>query len=451
MDITIQNNLLTALNNTKVTIQSASPNIDCISDPQALYGTLASGAVATNPSGDRFTFHVAPAVTCTDFQNPPSAQFIVTISGDGLDGSATLQSFVVAVDLDATASGGAYTLTQNFAANPGWATGTTPDDTGTCAPAYLNEFHWCAACGNGGGGYGAWVGNSPFGTSGQNYTSVNSSTLYSPPLVASGTMTVQFDVAYRTEPSFDGAIVQAKVAAGAWADVPFVTPAQGTTTAQDTCSPLFESNPAWTGAGVSWTTTDAASVAASNGDAVQFRWRLGGDSSVVGTSFGGYGVDNVVITNLKQTQVCEPTRNTGLPACPFCLSHVNGTACDDGNPCTISETCTGGACAGGTVITAPAEAQNVSAAADKVTYSWTATPAATRYDVLRGDLASFPVGPGGGDESCFDNLASPSLTDSTIPSAGTGFWYLSRGENTCGNGTYGTQSNLTPRVSTTCP
>jgi hypothetical protein len=76
---------------------------------------------------------------------------------------------------------------------------------------------------------------------------------------------------------------------------------------------------------------------------------------------------------------------------------------------------------------------------------------ATRYDVLRGSLSALPVGPGGADENCFDNLLSASLTDATIPSPGTGFFYLARGENACLNGTYGTQSNLTPRTTTTCP
>jgi hypothetical protein len=451
MDITIQNNLLGTLTNAKVKILSDSPNVDCISDPEASYGTIASGASATNPVSDRFTFHVAPTVACTDVQNAPSARFTVIITGDGLDGSTTLQSFVIGVDLDATAPYGTYTLTENFAAHPGWATGVTPDDTGTCTPGYVGNFHWCPACGNAGGGYGAWIGNGAFGTSGQNYSVYDSSTLYSPPLVANGNVTVQFDVAYRTENGYDGAIVQSNVAGAGWIDVPFTTPARGTTVAADSCSPLLESNPAWTGTGVSWTATDTRSVTAVSGQSIQFRWRLGSDALALGTTYGGYGVDNVVITNLKRDRVCEPTRNTGLPSCPFsCTSQPNGTACDDANACTVTDVCTAGACAG-TAITVPLEAQSVNAAADKATYTWSALAGATRYDVLRGDVGSFPVGPGGGDEVCFDNLAGPTLTDGTSPAPGVGFWYLPRGENTCGNGTYGTQSNLTPRVSTTCP
>ena len=100
---------------------------------------------------------------------------------------------------------------------------------------------------------------------------------------------------------------------------------------------------------------------------------------------------------------------------------------------------------------APPETQNMAAAADKATYSWSAAAHATQYDVVRGDLSSLPVGPGGGDEVCFDNLASTTLTDPAVPAPGTGRWYLSRGENAEGIGTFGTRSDGTPRFTTTCP
>lgn len=125
------------------------------------------------------------------------------------------------------------------------------------------------------------------------------------------------------------------------------------------------------------------------------------------------------------------------------------SACSDGNSCTINDACASGSCVG-TTITAPAETQNV-LAASKTIYTWNATPNTTRYDVLRGAVSALPVGPGGADEVCFDDLASATVTDATTPSPGTGFWYLSRAENACGNGTYGTQKNGTPRTSTTCP
>jgi hypothetical protein len=61
------------------------------------------------------------------------------------------------------------------------------------------------------------------------------------------------------------------------------------------------------------------------------------------------------------------------------------------------------------------------------------------------------VGPGGGDEICFGNLTGPSLVDSEVPTPGAGFWYLPRGENACGAGSYGADSDNTPRTTTTCP
>ena len=61
------------------------------------------------------------------------------------------------------------------------------------------------------------------------------------------------------------------------------------------------------------------------------------------------------------------------------------------------------------------------------------------------------VGPGGGDELCFDNVGVSLLTDGTTPLPGRGLWYLIRAETLCGVGGYGTQKDLTPRTSTTCP
>jgi len=134
-----------------------------------------------------------------------------------------------------------------------------------------------------------------------------------------------------------------------------------------------------------------------------------------------------------------------------CAGAVNGTACNDGNACTVGDTCGGGICNAGTPITAPPETQNMTVAADKASYSWSAAASATQYDVVRGGTGALPVGPGGGDEVCFGNLAGTTLVDPAVPDPGTGFWYLSRGDNACGIGTYGTRSNGSTRSTTTCP
>jgi hypothetical protein len=145
--------------------------------------------------------------------------------------------------------------------------------------------------------------------------------------------------------------------------------------------------------------------------------------------------------------------DTGNITGGWCLNYrltcSTAANCDDGDPCT-TDGCTNSACThsptgtpfvvlGGTAI-------------DKQRFSWVAATNATQYDVVRGALNALPVGPGGGDELCFDNLSTPSLFDPTMPAPGDpGFWYLIRGVNACTAGSYGTQRNGTPRVTTTCP
>jgi hypothetical protein len=173
-------------------------------------------------------------------------------------------------------------------------------------------------------------------------------------------------------------------------------------------------------------------------DTIRFHWQSSSDEA---SNYAGFYLDDVAVTNVKVPNACAP--NT-------CVGQVNGTACSDGNACTIGDVCGSGLCTSGSSA-APSETQSVSAAADKTTFSWAAEPAATRFDAVRGLLSALPVGPGGGDEICFADLAGPTLVDTDVPAPGAGFWYLSRGENACGNGSYGQQSNGTPRVTTTCP
>jgi Lactonase, 7-bladed beta-propeller len=167
-----------------------------------------------------------------------------------------------------------------------------------------------------------------------------------------------------------------------------------------------------------------------------------GDSCNSGSCQPGIGALNCNDSNPCTDDSCDPV--TG------CAYAANTAACDDGNDCTSDDICGGGICAG-TTITAPPEVQNVVPSSDKSTYSWSAATFATQYDVVRGSTGALPGGPGDGDEVCFDNLAGPSLTDATVPAANTGFWYLSRGKNACGIGTFGTRSNGSARTTTTCP
>jgi len=75
---------------------------------------------------------------------------------------------------------------------------------------------------------------------------------------------------------------------------------------------------------------------------------------------------------------------------------------------------------------------------------------ATVHDVLRGRLSRLLVG--GPLESCIPTDAGGiTATDVTVPTAGSGFYYLVRGRNACGTGTYGATSAGAPRISNVCP
>ena len=100
---------------------------------------------------------------------------------------------------------------------------------------------------------------------------------------------------------------------------------------------------------------------------------------------------------------------------------------------------------------APPETQDVAIGPDKSTLSWSAALNATRYSVVRGRLDALPVGPGDGDETCFEVPSGTTLVDADDPDPDTGVWYLSRAASACGIGTLGSQSDGTPRITTTCP
>ncbi|HEX4826049.1 MAG TPA: DUF11 domain-containing protein [Candidatus Polarisedimenticolaceae bacterium] len=134
----------------------------------------------------------------------------------------------------------------------------------------------------------------------------------------------------------------------------------------------------------------------------------------------------------------------------FC-EHVpspDGTPCTDNDPCTAGDTCQAGVC--GTRLTPP-ETQGVSFDADKQNIWWTAVTNATAYDVVRGLVSGLPVGPGGGDETCFGGLAVNGLVDAATPAPATGYWYLSRGTHGSCVGTFGQASGGTERATATCP
>src|SRR5262249_7585021 len=120
----------------------------------------------------------------------------------------------------------------------------------------------------------------------------------------------------------------------------------------------------------------------------------------------------------------------------------DGASCDDANGCTYGETCSAGTCAGGTPILVPGEVTGLAFQADKQTLVWNAAGGAgpgTVHDVPRGLVSQLPVGSGAG-ESCLATVSGATTTDAAMPPLGAAFWYLVRGRNSCGTGTYGVAS-----------
>ena len=138
-----------------------------------------------------------------------------------------------------------------------------------------------------------------------------------------------------------------------------------------------------------------------------------------------------------------------------CAGVANGTACNDGNACTTADHCSAGVCTG-TAVTAPAEVAGVSFLSDRATIAWNASAdVGAVYDVVRGHLATLPVGPGGGDELCAANdLTTTTFTDTEPVAPGDGLWYLVRAANSCAIGTYGYEGRhgvpMVQRFTTTC-
>ena len=79
----------------------------------------------------------------------------------------------------------------------------------------------------------------------------------------------------------------------------------------------------------------------------------------------------------------------------------------------------------------------------------------TLHQLVRGIAAELPVGNGVSESCVVNGSTSPFATDTSVPAAGQGFWYLVRGRNACGTGTYGFSGlhglPSTERTTTACP
>ena len=142
-----------------------------------------------------------------------------------------------------------------------------------------------------------------------------------------------------------------------------------------------------------------------------------------------------------------------------CAGAPNGTACNDGNGCTANETRARPVRA--RAARAPGSRRRSATwqfAADHSTITGTRRSGAgpgTVHDVARGLVSQLPVGAGPARPAWRPVSPRPRHRIRRHRRLMSSYWYLVRGRNTCGTGTYGFRGiNGAPgaeRTSTTCP
>jgi hypothetical protein len=361
LSIRIRNNSDQALSNVRAVISTSDSTIECISKETASFGAIAGGGSAVNDlSSDPFTFKVDNSAECADPESPPTARFTVFILADEIDGSDSVQMLSLTLDLNDLP--GTVTITEDFTTQPTaffHAVGPGDDDGAAldpndipCSP-YVDEFFWRSTGGNPGGGFFCWqnpADSFPNGT----YSDLNDSVLYSPVYtIGASTTTLSFDHEYKFASNAtlraDGARVDYSVNGGSWQKLESL-PYDGDLIYNFYCNPLcnggwnkpcFTENPndgenvfCMLDAGTrNWTTASGELSGLTAGDQVQFRWRVGSmNSSEYGLpTTGGYGLDNVSVTNVLQ-QECDTAINPDVGCgVVFGGAHDLTEVCGDGD------------------------------------------------------------------------------------------------------------------------
>lgn len=188
------------------------------------------------------------------------------------------------------------------------------------------------------------------------------------------------------------------------------------------------------------------------------------DTCQTGVCTGGNPVVCTAPDQCHDAGACNPASGT----CGSAPPKPDGSTCEDANSCTVSDTCQAGACQAGAlrdndadshpdplcggddcndanplVWGIPPETTNLTVTTGSpADPSWDSLASQagpeTTYDLVSGGLTSSP-GLNFGASTCLQSAGGNSYSDARPdPAEGAGFWYLSRGKNSCGTGTYGT-------------
>ncbi|MDQ6655474.1 MAG: dockerin type I repeat-containing protein [Verrucomicrobiota bacterium] len=138
--------------------------------------------------------------------------------------------------------------------------------------------------------------------------------LYSPVVTYSSGAKLNFRHNYAFEATYDGGVLEMAVAGGAFADIlaaggTFAVGGYNQAALSSSFSNPLAGRAAWSGSSAGFVTTTVNLPASAAGQPVQFRWRMGSDTSV-GSS--GWRVDTVTISTPSCATSCAPTASSAV-------------------------------------------------------------------------------------------------------------------------------------------
>jgi hypothetical protein len=273
---------------TNMTSLTDGPVLATFGNYSTNYGVMAPGTRVTR----NFAYRVPATAVCGALLNIP------------LVISSPVGTVTLAVPLRLGAASTAIVLTQNFdtpTTPPALPTGWTTTTSGVANTAWITQNTNTVD-----------VSNSAFSL---DATTTSDASLVSPVIaITNSNLQLSFKHRYALESGFDGGVLEIKVDSGAFTDIlaaggSFLQGGYSGSVASGYGNPLA-GRATWTSTQSTTVNTVVSLPASINGHNVQFRWRLGCDSSY---GLTGWFVDSVVLSSI--TYSCAPidTDGDGIP------------------------------------------------------------------------------------------------------------------------------------------